>query len=228
MVHFISVIFSEEFTSILFFPHSFYFITFLFFSVCCITVFFTFQLLPQSQAYRTLSDRLVTVGSLQMHIGFAENRNRNNNNNFNNNNYNNNNYNNDNNDNNNNSNGNNDNHSNNSHFSPINPCEKSDSDGTNDDKQNNDNVSGMILQQNNSYELSNYYEELLCRFESVQEKHVKYRLSAIQQVKLRTSPGEGTSKTGSGSGVGVIGDGGGEQGPTGAGTGSSVLFTEDF
>ena len=30
--------------------------------------------MPQSQAYRTLSDRLVTVSSLQMHIGFSESR----------------------------------------------------------------------------------------------------------------------------------------------------------
>jgi len=31
------------------------------------------MLLPQSQAYKTLSDRLVTVSSLQMHVGFANN-----------------------------------------------------------------------------------------------------------------------------------------------------------
>ena len=31
------------------------------------------MLLPQSQAYKTLSDRLVTVSSLQMHVGFAGN-----------------------------------------------------------------------------------------------------------------------------------------------------------
>ena len=31
------------------------------------------MLLPQSQAYKTLSDRLVTVSALQMHVGFANN-----------------------------------------------------------------------------------------------------------------------------------------------------------
>jgi hypothetical protein len=198
------------------------------YSVFHLRIFSTLQLLPQSQAYRTLSDRLVTVGSLQMHIGFAENRNRNNNNNFNNNNLN------------NNSNSNtDDNNSNNNSF--VNPkilnSKKNNGDSNHDgihdgnaaDSPNDENATG-ILQQNSSYELSNYYEELLCRFESVQEKHVKLRLSTIQQVKLRTSPGDGTSKAGSGSGPGsgLSGDVGGEQGPTGSGTSSSVLFTEDF
>jgi hypothetical protein len=185
-----------------------------------------------------------------MHIGFAENRNKNNSNNFNNDKDNNSNSNknfNDVNVNDNNSNDNTYNHNNNnndndnnarnncSYISPVirnnsNNNGDTNNNGINDgnaaDNPNNESATGMILQQTNSYELSNYYEELLCRFESVQEKHVKYRLSTIQQVKLRTSPGDGTLKAGSG--AGLFGDVGGEQGPAGSGTSSSVLFTEDF
>jgi hypothetical protein len=183
-----------------------------------------------------------------MHIGFAENRNKNSSNNFNNDkdnnsncnkffddiNFNNNN-NNTNNHNNNNNDCNNNARNNCSYISPEIRNNSNNNDDTNNDDINdgkaadnptNESATGMILQQTNSYELSNYYEELLCRFESVQEKHVKVRLSTIQQVKLRTSPGDGTLKAGSGSGL--FGDVGGEQGPAGSGTSSSVLFTEDF
>jgi hypothetical protein len=91
-----------------------------------------------------------------------------------------------------------------------------------------------MLKQSNSYELSNYYEELLSRFDSVQDKHVKFRLSTIQQVKLRTSPADVTIGTGSGtgsgsgSGSGLLGDMGGEQALTGSGVTSGILFTVDF
>jgi hypothetical protein len=102
--------------------------------------------------------------------------------------------------------------------------------------QSTEQGSGMMIEQSNSYELSNYYEELLSRFESVQDKHVKFRLSTIQQVKLRTSPADVTPKagtgsgtgSGSGSGSGLLGDMGGEQALTGSGVTSGILFTVDF
>lgn len=189
-----------------------------------------------------------------MHIGFAENRNRNNNNrSYNNSNDSNNNYN-SNNDSNNSKGDNNDDNNDNDITHAKNRNNKNDynkntinsyashenhnnNDKNDNDGMNNENAlvnqsieqgSGMILEQRNSYELSHYYEDLLSRFESVQDKHVKFRLSTIQQVKLRTSTADVTPKAGSGSGSGLLGDMGGEQAPAGSGVTSGILFTEDL
>ena len=116
------------------------------------------QLLPQSQAYRTLSDRLVTVSSLQMHIGFSESRQnyhinqtdvsqKNNNNDYND----------------------NDNNMNN-----------------NNKNKNKNNVSHLITSssQHDRVELDNLYTDLLAKFQLVQERHVTFRLSLITQKKI--------------------------------------------
>ena len=176
------------------------------------------QLLPQSLAYRTLSDRLMTVSSLQMHIGFSESRINNNNNNYNKYNYNNDYHNNNNNNDNDNYNvscnndsiANNDNNfdknstntdqdrsKNNEMISKINDSIKHNMNHSkknhinNYDNRNYGNNTGHTGRQTQetvkASRLSSYYDGLLLRFESVQEKHVTFKLTSLSQKKYRPS-----------------------------------------
>ena len=167
------------------------------------------QLLPQSQAYRTLSDRLVTVSSLQMHIGFSESRQnyhidksdvsqQNSNNDYNNT------------DNNNNKNNNNVNNNNNSNINNDNM-----NNNINKNKNKN-NVSHLITSssQHDRVELDNLYTDLLAKFQLVQERHVTFRLSLITQKKINKANSGIHLKLGSG--INVIPDDGMDSGSAGS------------
>ena len=154
--------------------------------------------MPQSQAYRTLSDRLVTVSSLQMHIGFSESRQnyhinksdvsqKNNNSNTDNKNINN--------------NVNNDDNNNNN---------------SNNNNNDNNNVSHLInsSSQHDRVELDNLYIDLIAKFQLVQERHVTFRLSLITQKKINKANSGIHLKLGSG--INVIPDDGMDSGPAGS------------
>ena len=87
----------------------------------------------------------------------------------------------------------------------------------NDNSNNNNNNNTVNSQQNiNTIELNNLYSELLSNFQTVQDKHLTFRLSIIQQKKLNRPVSGIYLKMGSGSsGTNLVGEEGADPGPSG-------------